>query len=255
MKYIFAGPRRTGTTYMAKTLSEHPSIYCHPSKELHLLDYTDDLSIHQYLLSLDIPESSSYICDFTPSYLYSLSNIISLKRLFPNSLFVLIYRSYSERFYSERVINPSLTIDRYVSEFDYFDTAYHIMNIFSPSNLFITTNYQLARSPSLVFDQLSDFLQLDLHNLSTSKWSSVGSNFHYRKNHQNASTQQAVLDFLKRLLPFTLIDFLRSHRLDKYIFSKNLDHISSDFTSDEYHTLYFKLLELSLPYNYLPPPQ
>ncbi|GGB12363.1 hypothetical protein GCM10011491_45290 [Brucella endophytica] len=99
--FIVLSPPRTGTTWLASVLSQHPEIYIPPEKELNYFSAGWKYSNIEFYISRFFPANGRIKGDASPSYVLLPSEIISqLYRVKPNLKFIVIERNMAERAWS-----------------------------------------------------------------------------------------------------------------------------------------------------------
>jgi hypothetical protein len=98
---VIAGAQRSGTTWLARVLSQHPSIALANNKEAHLFDRADvqESGLSREILMEFFPGShdEKLWLDATPSYLYLAGCLEALKASNPDVKVIVILRNPGQR--------------------------------------------------------------------------------------------------------------------------------------------------------------
>jgi hypothetical protein len=98
--FLVIGAPRAGTTWIAKNLSEHPSVFVPFKKEIHFFDSHYDRGQAFYESFFDDAGQAEAVGEATPAYLHKPEVAERLHAMLPNARLIVSLRNPVERVYS-----------------------------------------------------------------------------------------------------------------------------------------------------------
>lgn len=183
--FVGIGAQKSGTTWLAKYMQEHPQIYIPTEKELHYFDVkylakycinlqrpfpqTDEQ--YQGIFSSAIRSKYTAFGEITPSYsMLDERGFAAIKGMYPEAKIIFIMRNPVDRFWSqikhcERVrgvpysVKGSLRNMQFLLRSDYQRTWSNVFKCFDRENIFISFYEKLfGAEGSAEMERLTSFL-------------------------------------------------------------------------------------------------
>jgi hypothetical protein len=174
--FLIIGAPRSGTTWMAKNLRDHPEVFLPKAKELHFFDRDYDKGIEFYESSFTEAYGKKAVGEATPDYLhgaYSKNDIPTLiRKHIPDAKLIVSLRNPIERAYS-RFWNAKARYDRnvrmtfeqklmdrpeFIAEGMYFDQLNRYYALFPKDKILVLLYDELVRDPEAFIRRVYEFL-------------------------------------------------------------------------------------------------
>lgn len=227
--FLIIGAPRSGTTWMARNLRDHPDVFLPKAKELHFFDQHYDKGIEFYESSFAEAKGKKAVGEATPDYLhgaYSKNDIPTLiRKHLPDAKLIVSLRNPVERAYS-RFWNAKARYDRnvrmtfeekledrpeFIAEGMYFEQLDRYYALFPKDNILVLLFDELVRDPETFIRRAYKFL--DVREDVRSGWEFVKVNQAAGKGYLAKSGVFAALS--------STTSRLKLHRLAAYLRARN----------------------------------
>ena len=184
------GAPKAGTTTLYHVLVQHNDVFCAREKELHYFSQSHMVgnyyhtkrinNIDSYLSNYKNADNKRYIGDFSPSYMYHMEALESIKRFNPDSKVIIALRNPVMRSLShylmdvskgfqkhalvEILTNPGKYPDyyyQYITLSRYSSYVRGCINVFGKNNVLLLFSEKMRQDPTSEFQNLFSFLNLD----------------------------------------------------------------------------------------------
>jgi Sulfotransferase domain len=103
--FLIVGAMRSGTTWLARCLGEHPSVFMAPRKELHYFDVDPDQGLDHYRQWFAAASDEIAIGEATQRYMYAPRAVDRIAEVLPDARLIAILRDPVDRAYSHYWLN------------------------------------------------------------------------------------------------------------------------------------------------------
>jgi len=173
--FLIIGAPRSGTTWLAMNLREHPDIFMPQIKEVHYFDRHYAEGIDYYLKFFRGAESFRAVGEATPDYLYFPEVPERIASVLPESKMILCLRDPVDRVYSrywnakaKYTENRSLSFEQklrqkplFLDEGKYFTHVKRYYEYFAPEQFLILSYDEIQSEPDDVMRRAYEFLDVD----------------------------------------------------------------------------------------------
>jgi Sulfotransferase domain len=105
--FLIVGAMRSGTTWLARCLAEHPSVFMTPGKEIHFFDQRHELGLDWYRAKFHPAEGEIAVGEATPAYMYDPDAVDRIADSLPDVRLLVVLRNPVERAYSHYCWNTT----------------------------------------------------------------------------------------------------------------------------------------------------
>lgn len=184
LDYLGIGTEKSGTTWLAECLREHPEVFIPKEKELFFFNEFDphffsisnkkyERGIAWYKGKFKNAKNGQLLGEYSPTYFYSEVTAKRIKKHFPNVKLILIFRDPVRRAFSQYVFDKSLGVIRnmsfekalkgnnsYLEKGKYAKYFKVYLKYFSRKNILVLLNEDIKNSPEEACKKLYKFLKV-----------------------------------------------------------------------------------------------
>jgi len=255
--FLICGAQKSGTTTLYKILKKHPQIFMSRKKELHFFTLEFDKGVDWYKKKFIEATNGKYkaIGEASPSYMYLENAPERIYSIIPNAKLIFILRNPVDRanshywmsikklrhsrgfekaleFEDNVLKNCDIETKRQTSYKDrgkYSIQIKRFMEFFPDDQMLFLDFDQLTKNPSVVFNKIYDFLEVNTYN-----------NFNYKipeiHSYQGSVPYSLTIQSILTKIPWNL-----GRRLMKLNLRKGIPHMN--------HETRKMLIEYFKPYN------
>lgn len=178
LDFIGIGASRSGTSWIAKVLGEHPDVFIPQKKELQFFnkDWEFRRGLSYYGTHFADAKPGQLIGEFTPGYLVSESAAARIKKYFPDAKLILCLRDPVERAYSQYFYHRAKGKEmaetfeaalqgrhreHYLNKGMYAKHLMTYLELFPREQILVLFYSELKRDPRLLVQRLYRFLGVD----------------------------------------------------------------------------------------------
>ncbi len=179
--FIGVGAPKSGTTWLANCLGEHPDVFMPKAKELVFFDYGDfDDRLNDYLVHFESVNSESAIGEFTTRYFASRRPAERIKKMIPEAKLIVCLRNPVDQIYShywhlarqnfhQRKIQGEVSFADAINRFPelllrpayYWDHLQHWLQHFPAEQFLILLYDDIQSHPQRVLSEVYRFIGVD----------------------------------------------------------------------------------------------
>jgi len=179
--FLGIGAPKSGTTWLAKCLGEHPQVYMAPAKELVFFDYGDyDQRLPEYERHFAGVRSETAIGEFTTRYLASERPAPRIRELIPQARLLVCLRNPADQIYShywhllrqnfhQPTVQADWTFEEALERFPhlllkpvrYWDQLQYWLGFFPAEQFLVLLYDDIQRTPEATLAKVFDFLGVD----------------------------------------------------------------------------------------------
>jgi hypothetical protein len=186
LDFLGIGTEKSGTSWIANCLMEHPEINLPKEKELffwnaydpHYLEVDnlkyETLGIEWYKKQFGKQSSKKLNGEFTPTYIYCETAAKRIREKFPNIKFIIILRNPTQRAFSQYIHDKKIGLiknisfekaieshENYLTKGLYSKFIKIYLSNFPRENFFITTFDEMVKNPEELMTDIYSFLSLN----------------------------------------------------------------------------------------------